>query len=100
MLNYLHQQQQENEMAFEQKPNTGALFKNDDRTEENQQPHYRGSFNVDGREFWLSAWLQTSQGGKRYMALALKPNNAAQPKNGTAKSAGGGSPPFDDAVPF
>jgi hypothetical protein len=87
-------------MAFEQKPNTGALFKNDDRTEENNQPYYRGSFNVDGREFWLSAWLQTSQAGKRYMALALKPKNTdtAQSK----KPAGGGARPqdFDDQIPF
>jgi hypothetical protein len=84
-------------MAFEQKPNTGALFKNDDRTEENNQLHYRGSFNVEGREFWLSAWLQTSQAGKRYMALALKPKNADTAQPSAQKSR---TEDFDDKIPF
>jgi hypothetical protein len=77
----------------------GALFKNNDKTEETH-PDYRGNINVDGAEFWLSAWLKTSKNGMKYMSLAIKPkeDGAAQSK----KPAGGGARPhdFDDQVPF
>jgi hypothetical protein len=79
--------------------NRGALFKNNDKTEETH-PDYRGNINVDGTEFWLSAWLKTSKAGMKYMSLSIKPKNAdtAQSK----KSASGGARPhdFDDQVPF
>jgi hypothetical protein len=89
-------------MAFEQKENTGALFKNNDKTEEHETwPDYRGNLNVDGTEYWLSAWLKTSKNGVRYMSLVIKPKDdgAAQSKK---KPAGGGTRPqdFDDKIPF
>ena len=81
--------------------NTGALFKNNDKTEEHEKwPDYRGNLNVDGTEYWLSAWLKTSKKGVRYMSLVIKPKDdgAAQSK----KTAGGGarSQDFDDKIPF
>jgi len=81
--------------------NCGALFRNNDKTEEHEKwPDYRGNINVDGTEYWLSAWLKTSKNGMKYMSLSVKPQNAdtAQSK----KPAGGGARPhdFDDSVPF
>jgi hypothetical protein len=81
--------------------NTGALFRNNDKTEEHENwPDYRGNINVDGTEYWLSAWLKTSKNGMKYMSLSIKPKDAdtAQSK----KPAGGGARPhdFDDQVPF
>jgi len=76
----------------------GALFRNNEKTEE-AHPDYRGNMTTDdGPEYWLSAWLKTSKAGVKYMALRIKPKNtnAAQSK----KAAGGGSAPFDDAIPF
>jgi hypothetical protein len=78
----------------------GALFKNNDKTEESH-PDYRGNINVDGTEYWLSAWLKTSKAGMKYMSLSIKPKNAdtAQSK----KPAGGGARPHDfddDRPPF
>jgi len=79
--------------------NRGALFKNNDKTEETH-PDYRGRLNVDGVDLWLSAWLKTSKNGMKYMSLSVKPQNAdtAQSK----KPAGGGARPkdFDDSIPF
>jgi hypothetical protein len=83
--------------------NRGALFKNtDDDKVEGKHPDYRGNINVDGTEYWLSAWLKTSKNGMKYMLLSIKPKNAdtAKPKNETARSAGGGPVPFDDNIPF
>jgi hypothetical protein len=80
----------------------GALFRNNDKTEE-AHPDYRGNITTDdGTEYWLSAWLKTSKNGMKYMSLSIKPKNTdtAKPKNGTAKSTGGGPAPFDDEIPF
>jgi uncharacterized protein (DUF736 family) len=76
--------------------NRGALFRNDDKTEE-KHPDYRGNINVDGTEFWLSAWIKTGKKGVKYMSLAIKPKNAD-----TALPAAGGSLKQDmnDEIPF
>lgn len=52
--------------------NSGALFKNDKQGNENR-PDYKGFVNVDGQEFWLSAWINKSKkDGSKYMALKLE----------------------------
>jgi hypothetical protein len=47
-------QQQETAMAYEQKDNSGSLFRNDKR-ETDSQPHAKGSALIEGVEFWVSA---------------------------------------------
>jgi hypothetical protein len=70
--------------------NSGALFKNDDK-QTDKHPDYRGSINVDGTDYWLSAWLKTSKKGIRFMSLAVKPKEDPNSKP---------KPEFDDRVPF
>jgi hypothetical protein len=60
-------------MAFEQKDNSGALFKNDDKTPDNNYPDYRGPCMVNGKELEVSAWLKTSAKGTEFMSLSFKP---------------------------
>lgn len=63
-------------MAYEMKPNTGSLFKND-RKESDSHPDYKGSALVDGvGECWLDAWINKAKDGTKYMSLKLKPKNA------------------------
>jgi hypothetical protein len=79
--------------------NKGVLFRNDDHTEENNQPHYRGRLNVDGTDLWLSAWIKTSKNGVKYMSLSVQVKDAAQSR----KKPGGGSAARDDlndSIPF
>lgn len=60
-------------MAYEQKPNTGSLFKND-RKETESHPDYKGSALIDGLgDCWLDAWINTAKDGSKYMSLKLKP---------------------------
>ena len=86
-------------MAYDN-TNSGALFKNADKQSDNH-PDYRGQINVDGKEFWLSAWLKTSKKGEKYMSLSVKPKMANEHKGAPA------NPParradhdFDDPIPF
>lgn len=53
----------------------GVLFKND-RKEKDTHPDYKGSCEVDGVEFWLSAWIKTGQKGK-FMSLSFSPKEEA-----------------------
>ena len=59
--------------------NSGALFKNADR-EKDAHPNYKGSLNVDGTDYWISAWLKKDKNGNPYMSLAVKPKDEAAPK--------------------
>jgi hypothetical protein len=75
----------------------GALFKND-KKEKPSHPDYRGDCTIEGRKFWMSAWIKEGQKGK-YMSVAFRPaeGEAAKPKPKPQVKAAGKA---DDDVPF
>lgn len=80
----------------------GVLFKND-RKEQDNHPDYKGSLNVGGVEFWLSAWIKQGEKGK-FMSLSVKPKDQApkappKPPSRPPKSSGGFDD-MDDDIPF
>lgn len=82
-------------MAFTQKDNSGALFKND-RKEKDTQADYKGTAKIDGVEYWLNAWINESRDGKKYMSLLFNPKEERrEPK---PKVVGGTD--YDDEIPF
>lgn len=52
--------------------NRGVLFRNNRKEEGDKKPEYTGSLNVDGVEFFLDAWLKTSQNGAKFMSVSVK----------------------------
>jgi hypothetical protein len=82
-------------MNQEQKDGSGALFKND-RKEGEQDRDYQGSIKVGNREYWLSAWINTSKAGKKYMALSAKPKEAQTQQRSSSQPQ---SRDFDDNGP-
>jgi uncharacterized protein (DUF736 family) len=55
---------------MENKPNTGAIFKNDKKTSQNQ-PDYRGKVNVNGKEMEVALWVKTSSAGNNYFSASF-----------------------------
>jgi hypothetical protein len=64
-------------MAYEVKPNTGSLFKNEKR-EADTHAHAKGSALIDGVEYWVDAWTNTSANGTKYQSLKFKPKDGAR----------------------
>lgn len=88
-------------MAYEKKPESGALFRND-KKEKDSHPDYKGDALIDGKLYWVSSWVNESKGGKKYMSLAfkLKDEQAAPKPDAPAQSSGAVDDEFNDACPF
>ena len=56
---------------METKVNSGAIFKNDKKTADNQ-PDYRGKINVDGKEWEISLWVREGQQAGKFFSAAIK----------------------------
>lgn len=52
--------------------NSGALFRNDKEGGNPNWPDYKGSITVEGKDFWLSAWIKESKEGKKFLSLSVK----------------------------
>ena len=75
--------------------NKGVLFKNKEKESDNH-PDYNGSIDIDGTEYWLSAWINTDKYGNKYMSLSR-----GQEKNPTGGSQGQRNDDMDgDDIPF
>ena len=79
-----------------QRDNSGVLFSNDKKDNE-RAPHYKGNITVDGKDYWLSAWVKEGKSGK-FMGLAVSPKEEYKPKPSERSKATG----FDNAedLPF
>lgn len=63
-------------MPFQQKENSGSLFKNE-RKQQPNHPDFTGSINVEGVIWRLSGWKKTSKAGKGYLSLSIRPDERA-----------------------
>jgi len=91
-------------MAYEQRDNSGSLFRNDKKQTENQ-PDYRGTVMVNGVEYWISSWLKVGQSGVKFMSLAFTEKEPPKAQEGFDPNTGTGSDPMpgDDLnadIPF
>lgn len=82
-------------MAFEQRENSGSLFKNDKR-EKDSHPNATGSAKIDGVEYWVSAWTKDGKNGK-WQSLSFKRKEEKSEGKVTRRNAG---PMSEDETPF
>ena len=80
--------------------NRGAIWKND-RKETETQPDFKGSINIEGKEYWLSGWKRRPDANPNAPALSLsvQPKEAAH-QQGMAQAQAVVSDGLDDDVPF
>jgi hypothetical protein len=57
-------------MAYEQRDNSGSLFRND-RKETEKHPDRTGTAQIDGVMYYVSGWLKTGSKGQ-FLSLAFK----------------------------
>jgi hypothetical protein len=79
--------------------NHGVLFKNKNK-EKDTHSDYDGVINVEGKEFWLNAWINTSKSGMKYMAVTVRPRLAKGEKPALKVVGGTDTPDPDDEIPF
>ena len=73
--------------------NRGSIWKNDKKQTDNH-PDFTGSLDVNGVEYWVSAWKRKPDANPKAPALSfsIKPKEAQpEPKP---------EPDFDDPIPF
>ncbi len=81
-------------MSYEQKDNSGSLFRVENR-ESDKHPEFNGSAKIRGTEFWLSAWVNESKGGKKYFSIKFKPKDQDRVPGSAATRID-----LDDEIPF
>lgn len=83
--------------------NRGVLFRNDDK-QSDKHADYRGNIDVDGKQFWLDAWIRTSKAGKKFMSLSINPklmsDRASPPTGGRNDPRPVDDDGFNDSIPF
>ena len=86
------------------KNNSGALFKNH-KKEKDTHPDYKGECVADGKDYWLSAWVNESKKGIQYLSLKLNEKDAVHQKGFEKAVAQASSQPqpdtdLNDHIPF
>lgn len=85
-------------MAFEQRDNSGSIFRNEKKESENH-PNGTGKCMVGGVMYYISAWVKTDKNGHKWQSLSFKPvDDKPKPK----KEINGSDPfgDFDSDEPF
>lgn len=92
-------------MAYDN-TNSGMMARNENRKTD-KHPEFSGSINVEGRDYWLSAWVNEGKPGgkmegKKYFSIKLSPKEQRTTSGAPARmdrpSFGGGDD-FSD-IPF
>jgi len=92
-------------MAYEQRDNSGTLFKNDKRETDNH-PHATGTALIGGVAYWVSAWTKEGSKGKfQSLSFKVKEERAQEirreaSKPSYAEQSGGGRDDDTDIIPF
>lgn len=69
--------------------NSGALFTNENKNKDSH-PDYKGSININGVDYWLSAWIKTPRDRNKedFLSLSVTPkdNNRQQTRSTNTSS--------------
>ena len=76
-------------MADRTYDNSGTLSKNDRKTEA-KHADYTGSCTIEGKEFWMNAWIKDGQNGRKFMSFSFRPKEprpqSSRPSQGSRQT--------------
>ena len=81
---------------YEKRDNSGTLFRND-RKQQDSHSDYNGTIIVDGKEYFLNAWVKEGAKGK-FFSLSVKPKG--QRSEEIKRNIGRASDILDDDLAF
>lgn len=93
-------------MAYEQRDNTGSLFKNLDKEEGSNKPDYSGTCMVGGVEHYFDSWVKVADSGRKWLSFSFKPKQKQAPapapsqQRAPSRPAKHGLDDMDDDIPF
>jgi len=89
--------------------NRGQIWPND-KKEKDTHPDFKGSINVEGKEYWVSAWKRKPDANPKAPSLSFsiqskdeafsKADNVAGVSAPNAPSTDSYNDDFDDSIPF
>ena len=77
----------------------GVLFRNDKR-EKDSQPQAKGTCQIDGVEYWVSAWTNTDKNGNKYQSLSFQKKEDIDRQGMQQARQSAESEYHDDDLPF
>jgi len=86
-------------MAYEHKPGSFALFKNDKEGNE-KRPDYTGDgMSLDGKPIKVSAWLKEGKSGK-FMSCVIQEKTKGEPAKNDTRGNFSNRDEIDQEIPF
>lgn len=81
--------------------NRGAIWRNENKATDNH-PDFKGNLNVNGQEYWVSAWKRGPDDNPKSPALRFSIQPKTPPTNGKQKPAkpAPAQEDFEDDIPF
>lgn len=81
--------------------NRGSIWKNEKKTTDSH-PDFRGELNVNGQEFWVSAWKRKPDASDKAPALSfsIQPKEDSVKKPTTDTTSNKGFDDLDSDIPF
>lgn len=79
--------------------NRFAVWPNKNRRQGKNDPHWTGTINIDGREYWMNAWKKKDDAPENAPSVS----GSVKPKDGQPQAAPDpqlAHPGFDDDIPF
>ena len=87
-------------MAYTPREGSGSLFKNT-RKETEKHPDFNGSIMLNGKEYWLNAWVKEGQKGKFFSVSVGKEKQPQGFKEAGSDELPKSDPFLDDSdIPF
>ena len=54
--------------------NSGVLFREQEKKSE-KHPDFKGNINVEGKDYWLTGWVNEAKDGRKYFKLSVQPKD-------------------------